>query len=315
MTIYYHCPDLLFKSAGFRIIYRHVDVLVRHGIKASVLHFVRGFKMPDMPEVPVAHADGPFSFSEGDIVVVPEGFAGLFKSVKQPRIRQIVMALNWDYAYSFEREPQWNWRSSGIERILSHSPFICDFLRWSTRLPAHQFIWGINPKLYYPQEQKALEVVWLERKQTRLLALRNILTDRDPRFGTLLRWTPLHDLSEADYAAVIRRAALFLNLSSAEGLPCSLLEAMRCKTFVAGYDSVGGQRELIGSGPMQNCILSGTMDYATLAGRLEPLLLDLLKGDVSRHMPIINNALATSRIYDWDAEEKSILALWRELLQ
>ncbi|MGD0540372.1 MAG: glycosyltransferase [Tepidisphaeraceae bacterium] len=141
-----------------------------------------------------------------------------------------------------------------------------------------------------------------------------VLHGRDPRFVTQLKWTALQDLPETEYAAIIRRAFAFINLSRAEGLPCSLLEAMRCNTLVAGYNSIGGQRELIGAGVKQNAILAETLDYPTLAAKLEPVLIDLLNGDVSRYAPILQNAFTTAAAYDWEAEESSILEMWREIL-
>jgi Glycosyl transferases group 1 len=44
VSVYYVCPDVDGPSGGIRVIYRHVDVLVRNGIDAYVLHERRGFR-------------------------------------------------------------------------------------------------------------------------------------------------------------------------------------------------------------------------------------------------------------------------------
>jgi hypothetical protein len=105
-----------------------------------------------------------------------------------------------------------------------------------------------------------------------------------------------------------------MNMSEAEGLPLPLLEAMRAGTLVAGYNSVGGQQELIGEGPMQNCVLAATLDYVTLARRLEPVPEDVLRGDMSRWSTIRENAMTLGRQYTKEAEEASIVGAWQEIL-
>ena len=313
MVVFYFCPDAPLRSAGIRLLYRHVEILVRHGINASILHVDSGFQMPDVPSVPVHYLNVPNTVAQGDVVVVPEGYPGVMALLKGRPLRRFVIALSWDYVYTL-MPSDCDWRSLGIERVLSNSPFIGEFISWSTRLPSTVFRWGIKPSLYFPQNNKQLEVVFIARKQERIEALQKILLARDPRYLSHVKWTALHDMSEAEYAAAIRRAFIFINLSSAEGLPCAILEAMRCNTLVAGYNSVGGQRELVGSGFKQNAILVDTLDYPTLATKLDPVLADMLNGDVRRYQPILQNALTTSAAYDWDSEESSIVGMWREFL-
>src|SRR5437870_2893463 len=38
MALYYRCPDSPKPFGGIRVIYRHVDILNKHGIEAFVLH-------------------------------------------------------------------------------------------------------------------------------------------------------------------------------------------------------------------------------------------------------------------------------------
>lgn len=311
-AIYYFCPEIPFASMGVRILFRHVEVLARNGFNASILHAHHVVQIRDVPKVPVNYLSTPFLFTEGDVVVIPEGFGDVIEELKKSPVRRMVIALNWDYIYD-AGTVHFDWRTLGVERVLTYSPFIGDLIAWSMRLPVSYFRWGVNPTLYYPPDHKDAELVFIHRKQDRIQALRKILSDRDARLATQFRWTPLQGMLESEYAAVIRRASIFLNLSRGEGLPCPMLEAMRCNTLIAGYNSIGAQRELIGSGPNQNAILAETMDYATLAMKLEPILLDLLKGDRTRIQPILQNALTTSKEYDWDAEESSIIAMWRAL--
>jgi hypothetical protein len=228
--------------------------------------------------------------------------------------RKIVIALNWDYIYCALPARQ-DWRSFGIERVVTHSQQIADFVAWAMRLPTHVFTWGIRSDLYYfDRAAETPTIVFIKRKQGSMQQMLGALSSRNPDFVDRINWFELDGLSEAAYAQHIRRARVFVNMSPAEGLPCSLLEAMRAGTLVAGYNSVGGRDQLVGAGEKQNCILAENLDYPSLARQLEPLLLAILAGDTSKWDNIRQNALATAAPFTLEAEEQSVLNLWRSVL-
>lgn len=76
----------------------------------------------------------------------------------------------------------------------------------------------------YPQ------VTFITRKAPQIEELKRALRRRRAEFVERINWLGLDGVSEIDYVREIRRSRLFLNLSPAEGLPCSLLEAMRAGT-------------------------------------------------------------------------------------
>lgn len=86
-------------------------------------------------------------------------------ALKDQPVRRIAIALNWRLVYYHLRSYE-DWRTFGIEPVLTHSPFIADFLSWSMGLSAHVFTWGINPRLYYlDQASKIAQIVYIQRKQ------------------------------------------------------------------------------------------------------------------------------------------------------
>jgi len=312
--IYYFCPDLNIKSSGIRFLYRHVEILYRHGFDAAILHQGIGFHMPDMPLVPVHYLPAINRFDKEDFVVLPEGFPAVIQGFEGQPARRIAIALNWAYIYKSLGD-YFDWRRFQIEQAMVNSPFIGDFVTWAMNLPTHLVVMGINHLLYFnhPPEKTAQES-YIRRKGLYMDELRRVLHSRNPAFLEQIAWKAHHDLSEVEYAREIRRSRLFLNLSPAEGLPFSMLEAMRAGALVAGYDGVGGQRELIGKGDKQNRILAGNFDYVTRAQKLEPVLLDIIKGDMSRWEPIIRNSIELSQHYTLEREEESVLAAWQALL-
>ena len=313
MAIYYCCTDFKGKSAGNRLIYRHVEVLNRHCISAFVLHGRAPFRMEDAPDVPIRYVDDGVQMNSRDVLLVSEVLTKLLPMVKDLPVRRMILALSWDYLFQQRVHPA-EWKNFGIERVLVNSPYVAELVSRTTGIPTTLISWGVNPKHYFPQDQKRTELVYIERKQDRVEALKGILAARDGRFVTQWKWTGLDGASEAEYAAVVRGAAVYLNLSRGEALPVAMLEAMRCRTLVAGYDSVGGRGIVEGDGPRQNAIVAATMDYPDLARRLEPILQDILRGDLSRCEEIVTRAYRCSLKYDWDEEEKSIVQIWRALL-
>jgi hypothetical protein len=314
-VILYFCPAITTKSAGIRTLYRHVQILQKHGLPAAILHASSGFEMPDMPPVPTRFLDAPGTPAPGDVVVIPEPFINLMQNLRTFPVRRMVMALNWKFVYEILPDGL-DWRTFGIERILTKSRFIGDYLTWAMGLSSHVFTWGIKREYYYfDPAQKRNEIVFLLRKQQTMLELKRTLFSRDPRFLKEITWYGLDNLPEAEYASHIRRASMFINLSHAEGFPGAMLEAMAAGTLVAGYHSVGGQRELIGAGDHQNCLLAPCLDYPALARLIEPFLQDMLAGQMSRWDPIIRSGLSTACAYSLEAEEASVVSLWRELLQ
>lgn len=313
-TIFYFCPDRTVKSAGLRTLYRHVAHLVKNGFQAAILHQQEGFHMPDAVSVPVCYLSVQGTVQAGDILVIPEGFPNIMAKAKGVPVRKIAFMQNWSYAFK-PLPDQIDWRHFGIERILAHTAHAGKFLAWAMKLPVHVYEWGIRGELFYSRpEEKERQIVYITRKQGHMDVFKRVLRSRNPRYVSEIRWLGLSDLSEEEYAREIRRAMVFVTLATNEGLPCSSLEAMRSATLVAGYDGVGGQGFFIPSGPDQNCILAENEDYITLAYQMEPLLDDILAGDLNRWRPLIDNGQKLAARHTLEREEASVVKIWQEIL-
>jgi hypothetical protein len=306
--ILYHCPDIQMKCAGMSRLYHHVNILVKHGFDAAILHANKGFVLDDQPSVPIQYAQ----IQEGDIVVIPESYPSIMHEIRNYPIRRFAIALSWSYL--FETLPDdFDWRHFNIERAIVVSPFIGKLIQWSMNIPCHLITAGLNHSLYF-QENSPKEpwIAFIQRKGAMVPYLKRILKARNSDFVNKIKWIPLQYLSEKDYAAIIRKSTIFLNLSTAEGLVSSCLKAMKCGTLVAGFDSIGGVDLLKGSGPDQNSILAQTGDYVSLAYQLEPLLNDMIANQLNAWYPIILNSIQTSQPFTIDAEEKSLIKFWKQ---
>ena len=148
--IYYFCPETALLSSGIRLLYRHVEILCSHQFPAAILHQTKDFRRADLATVPVA---APDAIVEGDIVVVPEGLSGYMELLYGLPIRCFAIALNWHYIYR-NLKPYHDFRSFGIECVLTNSPFIEKMVTWAmSGLPVYTFISGIDETLYYEEKK------------------------------------------------------------------------------------------------------------------------------------------------------------------
>ncbi|MBF0451601.1 MAG: glycosyltransferase [Candidatus Magnetomorum sp.] len=304
--ILYHCPDIQMKCAGMSRLYNHVNILTKNGFDAAILHANKGFILEDQPSVPICYS----RIQEGDIVVIPESYPGIMNEIKAYPIRRFAIALSWTYL--FETLPDdMDWRHFHIERAMVVSPFIGQLIEWSMNIPVHLIHAGLDDSLYFMDaSSKKTWISYIQRKGTLVPYLKRILKARNSDYVDRIQWIPLENLSETDYAAIIRQSAIFLNVSTAEGLVSSCLKAMKCGTIVAGFDSIGGADLLKGAGQHQNSILVQTGDYVSLAYALEPLLNDILSGNLNAWNPVIMNGIHTTQPFTHDAEERSLVDFW-----
>jgi glycosyltransferase involved in cell wall biosynthesis len=312
--IYYFCPDVQTPSSGVRLLYRHVAILNRHGLHSAVVHHAKGFRVPDTPEVPIVYLSAPQVVYDEDVIVVPEGYPKVMYAFGNRGPRVFVIALSWRYIY--ETLPRHvDWRAFKVRGAIVNSGFVGDFVSWAMGLPVYRVVSGIDPRLYlFNPGAKTSQVCFIKRKSAGCEQLMKVLHSRNPDFITKIKWRALEGLSEGEYAGEVCRSRVFVNMSRAEGFPFSLLEAMRAGTLVAGYNSVGGQAELIGEGNDQNCILVENLDYPTLARKLEPLLLNILTSDMHPWDHVIQNGIKLSSRYSLEEEERSVIGAWRQIL-
>ena len=313
--IFYFCPDTTVKSGGIRRIYRHVEVLSQNDFPAAVMHEKKGFSISDLPAVPIRYFNDNGVLNGDDILVIPEGFPGLMKSLQNLPIRRFVFALSWSHIYRFLPDGE-DWRDYGIERILTILPFIKDFLTWTMNLPVDLLDFSIDPQLYYYQEnEKELQVTYFQRKSADTIEpLKNIMKSRNKEFMSKIKWVGLHDLPLEEFAAEIRKSMIFLSLGTMEGLNRTVYESMRSGTLVAGFNGVGLQDVMKDDGEEKNCILAQNGDYVTLARKLEPFFLDMLSDRTNNWQKIIRNGRRVSVPHTMEAEEKSIVNFWNSVL-
>ena len=308
--IFYYCPELTLKSGRLRCLYRHVQLLSQGGVEAAILHTTPGFRLDDVPEVPLEYLNRPYTFKNGDIVVIPEACPDIMQRLQFSQARRFAIALSWSQIF-LNLSDGVSWRDWGIERVITLSPVVSEFVSWSMSLPVHELPFSIDAtSFYWDGKRKRPKVAYQGRKSQLLRPLKRALTCRDRQLVSEVVWCELNNLSLADYASELRDASVFLALSTSEALNISVYEAMASGCIVAGFHGVGLRDVMHGMGPDQNCVLAENGDYATLACRLEPLLRDVASGEMERWRPIVDKAQSVAAQHTLEQETERLQAFW-----
>ena len=301
-SIYYFCPDFTPPSAGTRRIYRHVFHLNRLGFKAAIMHQKRGFVLTwHGYRVPVTCIEAQPIIKREDILVFPEGMAGLMKQTQNLPCKRIALVLNWAYVY-LNLPVGENWKDYGIRHAITPSPFIKNFLEWGMGLEVTLIGNYVDTEAYhYDPSLKIPKISYMARKDLSGEILNAIFRRKESPAGKY-RWIYLKDLDEETYGNQVLESRIFLATSTQEGMPTSILEAMAAGCLVLGFSGMGGEDYMVGNGQKQNCFLVENGNYPAL-GKLLERITDGWQSDCHRYDPVIINGIETARQFQDLAKE------------
>ena len=244
-TVYYLCPQLNRPTGGIRTIYRHVDILNKAGIPASVVHAPNGFSCTWFDHDTRVTGARAVTLARQDVLVVPEWYGpGLNTLPTGPRI----VIFNQNAYRTFTglddtAAPGAPYRGlPGLEAILVVSSDNADYMRFAfPELPVSLVRDAIDPSLFHlPERPPGRRLAWMPRKRAddarqvlRLLA----------SHGSLEGWevVPIQGRTEAETARLLRSSAIFLSFSAQEGFGLPPAEAMACGCYVVGFPGLGGR--------------------------------------------------------------------------
>src|SRR6202035_3933705 len=305
--IFYRCPDWDGPTGGILVIYRHVEILARHGIPAYVLHQGRGFRASWFAsDAPVASLAGGPPPRGGDVLVFPEGCRDEMREAAGKAFERAVFAQNWAYVYG-RLEPGEDWRDWGIRRLLCVSRYIQRLLLQTMELPSALVHPGIDVELFRAGG-KRLQIACMPRKNPKdLRQIEGIFRARFPRFRAV-PFVPIDAVPHARVAELLAESAVFLATGYPEGCPLPPLEAMACECLVVGFTGRGGG-EYMRHG--RNCLIAGDGDVvraADLLGRVVGMV------ETEEGAALRRQARRTAERFSLAAEEKAVHRYWRRAL-
>lgn len=312
--ILYFCPDFPQPSGGIKTLYRHVQRLGEIGFDAWIVHQKHPFRAAwhglDAPTLWLSQRP---ELTRQDVLVIPEVMHQVMRQTARFAGERIVIALSWSPTY-------WNlpqgssWRSFGISRVITKSPLIRDYLRWSMDIEAELVRENVSRSEYFFEAAaKRPKVCFLTRKERSASWLQQALCAKGSPF-TEFAWMPLRELNEFDYARQLREASVYVTTNMQEGMNTSVLEAMACGCLVVGYSGIGGGVYMQPEGPGQNCLLVENGDLPALGRLLESTLVQLA-GDPAAFAPVAANGLRTAAAFQDPAREaESLRAVFAPLV-
>ena len=307
-SIYFLCPDIDIPSGGINRIYRLAKVTQDAGYPACVLHEREGFFNHWAPAFPTFHYwKNGLQLKRDDVVVIPESEPGAMRRLPDG-IRKVALALDWSYI--FENLPEDDrWVDYGICQVLTASGIIKEFISWTMNLPIHRISPAVDHALFhYDPSLKQPSIVYMAHRNAHGVWVDKIFRQL-PRPIPERHWVPVKGMTVAEYAAVLRRAEIFVSTGLREGVPGPILEAMASGAIVVGYGGVGGNEYLVPHGTKQNAFQVENDDYFALCRVLEKVIFMIENQD-----PLIEkirgNALDIVKTLTYDAEKESLIRFW-----
>jgi len=246
--IYVFCLDWESPSGGIKHLYRHVDVLNRHGFSATIFHEKPGFRCGWFEnQTPISYV-GEVGLKPEDILVFPEVYgpnAATQILQKSPNIKKVIFNQNAYFTfgnYSFDPDERRNpYTHEDILGAIVVSEDSKRYLNYAfPNLKLFRLHLGIDSTLFAFQSDKKRQICFMPRKNSfDALQVINLLKFRDALKGFSV--VSIEDKTEAEVAQTLQESAIFLSFGHPEGFGLPAAEAMACGCIAIGYHGGGGR--------------------------------------------------------------------------
>ena len=307
------CPEWDKATGGVRKLYRHVDVLSRHGVPAFISHHQQGFRYRWFENnTPVIYPPQCFPRTF-DILVVPEIYAWEICN-QTPGVPKVIYNQNAYQTFDnippeLSDEPAPYTRDDVVGTIVVSQ----DNRRYLRHAFPNHLLYRIRHSIDFEvfryERRKKLQIALMPRKlpydATQVLS---ILEARGVLDGVGI--VAIEDMTEAQTAVVFRESLVFLSFATEEGWSLPPMEAMACGCVVVGYDGRAAREYFTADTgfPVQ------ADDIVRFAAAVEQVLTQAR----SDARPVLDLARRASEYvrsaYSRANEEQDILDAWRQIL-
>lgn len=310
-AVYYLCPDSSQPSWGIAILYKHVELLARAGVAASIVHRRPGFSLGWLDtRAPVRYGLPPKPRA-GDLLVAPEVLA------TDPEVAAW-QGRKWVFVQgAFLIEPHLqgaaDYASLGFEQALVVLPHLQHIVQTHYGIDASVVPPYIAP--YFFVSDKSLgtprprTILLLPKKGYREVGYHDEQIVRNRLRPFVLRqgwqWTELQALPHLEVARAMAGAAFLLCVNSLEAFNTVVPEAMAAGCLPVCYEGFGG-RDFLRAG--SNAFVFGNNDVFALIEQAQVLIADY--GALQHQLAAMRQqARKTAEQYTEDRLERALLSV------
>jgi hypothetical protein len=346
MAVYYACTDRAAPAGGIKVLYRHVDLLVRNGIEAYVLHERPPFRCTWFPNrTPIrywtseAHAtpaplrerlrrrlgsSAPpparerlhltrppeIELDRGEVLVLPEGFgpglAEIAAGVPKVIFNQNAYRTFHGYPLDLDRARA-PYVHPDVRAVVAISEDNERYLRLAfPDAPIVRLHYSYDPVAFPFVRNGRRQVAYMPRKNAHDAA--QVLLVLRLR-GALDGWevVAIDGMAEPEVSQVLRDSSVFLSFGHPEGCPLPPAEAMLAGAVVVGYHGMGGREYM----RPEHAFPVDVGDIRAYVETAEDVL--------SREPAELDDTAAAAadfirKTYPPEREEAELLAFWADLL-
>ena len=236
--IVYVTPAVGSLSGGNKMVFRHVEALVALGYRAVV----RGPAHVPAPswfrhETPVEDASAPLD--PDDILVLPEDAPIALQRLADAPNRKVIFCQNPLGITGLglatlppeTRQAYRTFMACGV----GTAELIARYFDYDLISVVPAFA---DERLFRPQPKQQVIACTPRKRPAELRAIRYMFERLHPG-AAAWRWEAMETASEAETAAALGRASVFLSLARMEAVSLTILEAMACECLVAGFTGIG----------------------------------------------------------------------------
>ncbi len=308
MRIVFFCPPVSVINGGIKHIFRMAEALIAQGIDAVV--FEQNAERPAWfaSTAPVVGQD-IFSSSADHIYVLPEDQPHILADFARFPQRKVIYSQNHFYG-ALGIAGAGSFADYGVTDILCSSRTIYDHCRLRHGgLRAFVVPCAVDQALFRPVAEKRQIIAYMPRKRPVEAAyIRDMFRFTYPEYRTW-EWQAIDNVSEAEAAATMGNARVFLSLSRLEGFGLTPLEAMASGCVIAGFTGIGGREYAT----PDNGFWAGEDDFPACTAALAEAVGLSLTAD----SPIKTYRAACEKTlsgYTPEAFRKGVADAWKEIL-
>jgi hypothetical protein len=304
--IFYVARPFGVPMGGIAMLFRHVEILVKHGFDARI------YLLPGEGEIfarhaaPIVDARERLDVRSDDIFVLPEAWPIHLPEILALPARKFVFCQSHFQVFSgLGTAP--TYASLGIEGVFATSGIIARFLERECGLSDVRVVpCAIDAELFRPRAKRR-QIAFMPRKMpVEAEFIHGLLCRRHPVHSGI-PWIAIDRVPIEEVAVQLGESRWFLNLTYYEGFGLPPLEAMAAEAVVIGFHGDGG------------------LDYASpangywcptgdLDGCVGALARAIAVCDAGLEADIIAAGRRTVARYGHAAQEAALVAFWTEAL-